>query len=382
MRSKCLTVTVMLMWLACVTAAYAGDSIRLHVNGREIRTDVPPQLIDGRLMVPVRWVAEALGARVNWDGQKGLVTIDSREQDSLQHRLDLLERVVAPRTPKEVVETWAEGVKSRNGALQYAVLAPELKEDYRNEFESCGWVTGTSSPWVEHYTIINERQETGNWLFTVQFNMITSVGSAGFYTSEIMVKQQDEHWWVAGIDDGLDQRWKEAQLKKQLDDLLSARYQHYQILEEELSLQSITSSGSEVEAEYLTKVTTVINVATPAEWPSVKGMHKYLEENRDSLSPEALQTVEEYIAFWDKELRELYIGVPYDGYDYIKIRAEFDDQGTILEDNLRFYTQEPMDDYMPLEDLDPPYIQSEEDLIKQWYKTMEQLVESKFGVVK
>ncbi|MGQ9824457.1 MAG: copper amine oxidase N-terminal domain-containing protein [Desulfotomaculales bacterium] len=44
--------------------ARAGDPVKLFVNGREVAEDIPPQLINGRTMVPVRWVAEALGAWV------------------------------------------------------------------------------------------------------------------------------------------------------------------------------------------------------------------------------------------------------------------------------------------------------------------------------
>ncbi len=50
-------------------AAAAGEDagpVRLVVNGREIRPDVPPFIKEGRVFVPVRFVAEALGARVHW----------------------------------------------------------------------------------------------------------------------------------------------------------------------------------------------------------------------------------------------------------------------------------------------------------------------------
>ncbi|MBC7324447.1 MAG: copper amine oxidase N-terminal domain-containing protein [Moorella sp. (in: Bacteria)] len=58
-------------------SAKADDPIRLYVNGREIQPDVPPQLIGGRTMVPVRWVAEALGADVQWDEAKRAVVVNS-----------------------------------------------------------------------------------------------------------------------------------------------------------------------------------------------------------------------------------------------------------------------------------------------------------------
>lgn len=58
------------------TVAFAGNPIKLIVNGREIKPDVPPQIINGRTMVPVRWVAEAVGANVNWNKEQKVVRID------------------------------------------------------------------------------------------------------------------------------------------------------------------------------------------------------------------------------------------------------------------------------------------------------------------
>lgn len=90
-----------MLTLALVGAAFAADPIRLIVNGREIKTDVPPQLIGGRAMVPVRWVAEALGAVVEWDEESGSVFINTPQPDLLRRRVSLLEEAVAPDSPQE-----------------------------------------------------------------------------------------------------------------------------------------------------------------------------------------------------------------------------------------------------------------------------------------
>lgn len=57
--------------------ATAKDRIRLIVNGQEIQADVPPMIVNGRTMVPVRFVSEALGAVVNWDEATQTVTIST-----------------------------------------------------------------------------------------------------------------------------------------------------------------------------------------------------------------------------------------------------------------------------------------------------------------
>jgi S1-C subfamily serine protease len=45
------------------------------VNGRPVELAVAPQIVAGRTLVPVRFVAEALGARVAWDPQTRAVTV-------------------------------------------------------------------------------------------------------------------------------------------------------------------------------------------------------------------------------------------------------------------------------------------------------------------
>lgn len=52
----------------------SAGAIDLYVDTKLINTDVPPQAIDGRTMVPVRAIFEALGATVEWDGETQTVT--------------------------------------------------------------------------------------------------------------------------------------------------------------------------------------------------------------------------------------------------------------------------------------------------------------------
>jgi hypothetical protein len=46
-------------------------------NGAPVTLDVPPQIINSRTLVPLRFVGEAMGAEVNWDGVARSVTIVS-----------------------------------------------------------------------------------------------------------------------------------------------------------------------------------------------------------------------------------------------------------------------------------------------------------------
>ena len=51
------------------TPVIADEGIRVLLNGAELTFDVPPQLINDRTMVPMRRIFEALGAKVEWEGE-------------------------------------------------------------------------------------------------------------------------------------------------------------------------------------------------------------------------------------------------------------------------------------------------------------------------
>ncbi|KAB2952407.1 copper amine oxidase N-terminal domain-containing protein [Heliorestis acidaminivorans] len=50
-----------------VVSASAVSPVKVLVNGQEINSDVPAQIVDGRTLVPVRAISEALQADVEWD---------------------------------------------------------------------------------------------------------------------------------------------------------------------------------------------------------------------------------------------------------------------------------------------------------------------------
>lgn len=57
-----------LAFLAATTLSLgAASAINLVVDGATVQTDVPPVVIDGRTLVPVRALFESLGATVGWN---------------------------------------------------------------------------------------------------------------------------------------------------------------------------------------------------------------------------------------------------------------------------------------------------------------------------
>ncbi|MGS0763621.1 copper amine oxidase N-terminal domain-containing protein [Syntrophomonas curvata] len=80
MDKKKFIIAVSLSFLICLSLfafkSSAMQKILLYINGEEF-TDASPVIIDDRVYVPVRSIAEKLGAEANWDEEKQAVRIDS-----------------------------------------------------------------------------------------------------------------------------------------------------------------------------------------------------------------------------------------------------------------------------------------------------------------
>ncbi|MGE5389741.1 MAG: hypothetical protein ACM3PE_01630 [Deltaproteobacteria bacterium] len=115
-----------------------------------------------------------------------------------ERRIELLEAALAPRTPDLAAYSWAEAIKTRNGAWQYAIMDDNLRAEYLEQFEETNWVTGFSSPWVEKYRVIRESvDEKGNVTFKVEFDWYTSAGYAYSNSGTLTVsKFEDPERWL------------------------------------------------------------------------------------------------------------------------------------------------------------------------------------------
>ncbi len=60
--------------LVCILLTGSASAIDLYVDTNKIETDVPPTAINGRTLVPVRAIFEALGATVTWNQETQTAT--------------------------------------------------------------------------------------------------------------------------------------------------------------------------------------------------------------------------------------------------------------------------------------------------------------------
>ena len=76
-----------------VIAPPASDEIRITINGQPLATEVPPIAIDGRTLVPMRTIFNALGFEVSWQRETGTI-LATRGGDIIQMYVDETEMLV------------------------------------------------------------------------------------------------------------------------------------------------------------------------------------------------------------------------------------------------------------------------------------------------
>lgn len=183
--------------IGLASASFAGGSTKLFYNGKEIQTNNSPFNINGRVFAPVRALAEAMGASVSWDKESNQVIITGNDQSA---QISNLQRALAPAESLEAANAWAEGVQTRNGAWQYAVMTPELRKASYEDFAAFNWVTGTSSPWVKSFEVKElDRPDQSIVQYSVKFTWTDSTNSTSESTQYITVKNIEGGWFVDTI---------------------------------------------------------------------------------------------------------------------------------------------------------------------------------------
>lgn len=82
-----LVMFVLLFNVGAMFTAFAEDEIRIVVNGEEISFDAKPFIEEGRTMVPMRAIFEALGAEVSWDAENYTATA-TKDNNTISFSID------------------------------------------------------------------------------------------------------------------------------------------------------------------------------------------------------------------------------------------------------------------------------------------------------
>ncbi|MCY9670601.1 N-acetylmuramoyl-L-alanine amidase family protein [Paenibacillus alginolyticus] len=76
MKQMLFLLTFLFLFLHHPATSSAADLTQLFLNGTKVNTEVPPQIIKGNTVVPVRVIAEKLNSKVAWNEAKRKVTVD------------------------------------------------------------------------------------------------------------------------------------------------------------------------------------------------------------------------------------------------------------------------------------------------------------------
>src|SRR3990167_7652694 len=86
----------------------------------------------------------------------------------LERRIALLETALAPQTPHALITLFATAVATRNGAVQYMLLCPQLQKQYLPIYQSNNWISGVSSPTVLSFNITSHNTFNTSNHFTIK----------------------------------------------------------------------------------------------------------------------------------------------------------------------------------------------------------------------
>lgn len=194
---------------------------KIVINGNPIHSDVPPQIINGRTMVPVRVISEATGANVNWDQQNRRVTVSTESTLAFPDHLTLgfesagLEGVEQIQT---VPSTWEKKGSLELGRMNQAELILDLYEVESVGVPAINGVfTYNNQQFVLYDLAAGTTNEVKNQNLGLQFGsgpnqleLVSAIG--GEYKSQILVYTSSNQQWsvmnvfgrvVASDDDGL-----------------------------------------------------------------------------------------------------------------------------------------------------------------------------------
>ena len=186
--------------LSVAVSVFASSPIKIIVDGKEISSDVPPQIIDDRVMVPIRWVSEAIGAEVQWDQENRQVLINTyNDEDETADEQDIL----------ALVEDFGSKLKLVSLAASSSEIANSMQENY-SEFVSseliAHWVENsehalgrhTSSPWPERIDI-ESIERTSQDTYKVAGHIVEVVGgraAAAVRSIELGIKKAEGRWLI------------------------------------------------------------------------------------------------------------------------------------------------------------------------------------------
>lgn len=187
---KCISIllAVLLLMLLCPTALAAGDDIQVAVNGTlVIWTDAVPFIDEnGRTLVPLRAVAEALGLDVAWDADRQ-EAVFSRTDELFDGPADMVLRFPIGSTTAtydSYIYGNGTGTTLTNGTLEMDTAAVIVNGRtyapvrYLAEFFNwnVAWNNATKTVYIGTYSLLDGQDFTGYYKDSFNGMVITPAG--------------------------------------------------------------------------------------------------------------------------------------------------------------------------------------------------------------
>ncbi len=228
---KCTSLILLLLILLSLTAipASAENEIQVFIDGKTVAFDQPPVIIDGRTLVPMRAIFEALDATVDWEentqtaiGKKDGITVKITIGENILYKnetgiaLDVPAKLIGGRTmvPARAISEAFGAYVSWNPTHHYVFV--ETQDEFKAKYLS---KIGTHNETIAFYEANTQKQnidliyaiDKANHLAALQLDIdvltsgiVTSTqifgniddGTNAYYFSEEIVKPTDMDVWA------------------------------------------------------------------------------------------------------------------------------------------------------------------------------------------
>lgn len=160
----------------------------------------------GHYYLPMDWLEYLFNARVSYNEATDILSIQTPDLEQIKSEIERIENVFIPYSADEAVRLWGRGLQTRNGALQYAALLPQLRQEADNSayVRQSYWVTGCSSPQVGPITIVSRNELSDTKIeYTLSFPEIFSGQTHAIVTEKMVVEKLhyngQKGWFITQI---------------------------------------------------------------------------------------------------------------------------------------------------------------------------------------
>ena len=80
-KTSIIILTLILIFSISALSTASSNQIKLIINGVKTNSDVSPQMIEGRVLVPIRIVSESLNMNVRWDESTNTVHVGTPQSE-------------------------------------------------------------------------------------------------------------------------------------------------------------------------------------------------------------------------------------------------------------------------------------------------------------